>query len=215
MTERPLQDRVILHEDIGAMEADFSGMSFTTEAERRRVLRRGRSRGSRPPASDGTSSSSTPTASSPRKSGTASRRAARTPTSSTGSAPFASAPARACARRSASARSTRCSAPTSTIRATRRSSRWARCASGARRSPARRGERDRGHPAGRRHPSELRRRQGDHRRRLRGQPRRDLVDHRAQRRGQELDAERHQRVLPAVRGPHLFRGQGPHAPARA
>jgi len=28
-----MQDRVILHEDIGAMEADFTGMSFTTEAE--------------------------------------------------------------------------------------------------------------------------------------------------------------------------------------
>ena len=28
-----MQDRVILHDDIGAMEADFSAMSFTTEAE--------------------------------------------------------------------------------------------------------------------------------------------------------------------------------------
>jgi branched-chain amino acid transport system ATP-binding protein len=33
MTERTIQDRVILHEDIGVMEADFTGMSFTTEAE--------------------------------------------------------------------------------------------------------------------------------------------------------------------------------------
>ena len=28
-----MQDRVILHDDIGAMEADFSGMSFATEAQ--------------------------------------------------------------------------------------------------------------------------------------------------------------------------------------
>ena len=28
-----MQERVILHDDIGAMEADFSGMSFTTEAQ--------------------------------------------------------------------------------------------------------------------------------------------------------------------------------------
>ncbi len=32
MVERTMRDRVILHDDIGAMEADFSGMSFTTEA---------------------------------------------------------------------------------------------------------------------------------------------------------------------------------------
>ena len=33
MTERTLASRVILHEDIGAMEADFSGMRLATEAE--------------------------------------------------------------------------------------------------------------------------------------------------------------------------------------
>jgi branched-chain amino acid transport system ATP-binding protein len=33
MAERAMRDRVILHDDIGAMEADFSGMSFTTEAQ--------------------------------------------------------------------------------------------------------------------------------------------------------------------------------------
>jgi len=33
MAEKTLQDRVILHEDIGTMEADFSGMTLTTEAE--------------------------------------------------------------------------------------------------------------------------------------------------------------------------------------
>ncbi len=33
MTERSMRDRVILHEDLGAMEADFSGMHFATEAE--------------------------------------------------------------------------------------------------------------------------------------------------------------------------------------
>jgi branched-chain amino acid transport system ATP-binding protein len=33
MAERKIQDRVILHDDIGAMEADFTGISFTTEAE--------------------------------------------------------------------------------------------------------------------------------------------------------------------------------------
>ena len=41
MAERTMQDRVILHDDIGAMEADFSGMTFATEAAGRRVLRRG------------------------------------------------------------------------------------------------------------------------------------------------------------------------------
>jgi len=33
MADRTIQDRVILHEDIGAMEADFTGMSFTAESE--------------------------------------------------------------------------------------------------------------------------------------------------------------------------------------
>ena len=33
MADKTLQDRVILHEDIGAMEADFSGMTLRTEAE--------------------------------------------------------------------------------------------------------------------------------------------------------------------------------------
>src|SRR5512137_814578 len=33
MAERTMRDRVTLHEDIGAMEADFSGMSFATEAQ--------------------------------------------------------------------------------------------------------------------------------------------------------------------------------------
>jgi len=33
MAEKTLQDRVILHEDIGTMEADFSGMTLTTEAQ--------------------------------------------------------------------------------------------------------------------------------------------------------------------------------------
>jgi branched-chain amino acid transport system ATP-binding protein len=33
MTERSLQSRIILHDDIGAMEADFSGMRLATEAE--------------------------------------------------------------------------------------------------------------------------------------------------------------------------------------
>jgi branched-chain amino acid transport system ATP-binding protein len=33
MAEKTLQDRVILHEEIGAMEADFTGMHFATEAE--------------------------------------------------------------------------------------------------------------------------------------------------------------------------------------
>jgi branched-chain amino acid transport system ATP-binding protein len=33
MADRTIQDRVILHEDIGTMEADFTGMSFTTAAE--------------------------------------------------------------------------------------------------------------------------------------------------------------------------------------
>jgi branched-chain amino acid transport system ATP-binding protein len=33
MTQRTMADRVILHEDIGTMEADFSGLTFATEAE--------------------------------------------------------------------------------------------------------------------------------------------------------------------------------------
>jgi len=33
MTERTMADRVILHEDIGTMEADFSGLTFATEAD--------------------------------------------------------------------------------------------------------------------------------------------------------------------------------------
>ena len=33
MTQRSLDERIILHEDIGALEADFSGMRFTAEAE--------------------------------------------------------------------------------------------------------------------------------------------------------------------------------------
>jgi branched-chain amino acid transport system ATP-binding protein len=33
MADKTLQDRIILHEDIGAMEADFSGMTLSTEAE--------------------------------------------------------------------------------------------------------------------------------------------------------------------------------------
>ncbi len=33
MTERSMRDRVILHEDLGAMEADFSGMHFATDAQ--------------------------------------------------------------------------------------------------------------------------------------------------------------------------------------
>jgi branched-chain amino acid transport system ATP-binding protein len=33
MTVRTMADRVILHDDIGAMEADFSGMTFATEAD--------------------------------------------------------------------------------------------------------------------------------------------------------------------------------------
>src|SRR5258705_12353579 len=33
MTERSMRDRVILHDDIGAMEADFSGMQFATDVE--------------------------------------------------------------------------------------------------------------------------------------------------------------------------------------
>ena len=64
------------------------------------------------------------------------------------------------------------------------------------------------------HSSQLRWREGDRRRRLRRQSRRDLVDHRAERRRQELDAERDQRLLSSVARPDLFRGQGPHAPAR-
>src|SRR5206468_4366306 len=33
MAERTMADRVILHEHIGAMEADFTGLTLTTEAE--------------------------------------------------------------------------------------------------------------------------------------------------------------------------------------
>ena len=33
MTERSMRDRVILHDSIGAMEADFSGMQFATDAQ--------------------------------------------------------------------------------------------------------------------------------------------------------------------------------------
>ena len=33
MADKTLQERIILHDDIGAMEADFSGMTFRTEAE--------------------------------------------------------------------------------------------------------------------------------------------------------------------------------------
>src|SRR5512134_1559410 len=33
MAERTMADRVVLHDDMGAMEADFTGMTFATEAE--------------------------------------------------------------------------------------------------------------------------------------------------------------------------------------
>src|SRR5512137_2230631 len=33
MAERTMRERVTLHDDIGAMEADFSGLSFATEAQ--------------------------------------------------------------------------------------------------------------------------------------------------------------------------------------
>ena len=33
MTERTVRERIILHDDIGAMEADFSGMTFASEAQ--------------------------------------------------------------------------------------------------------------------------------------------------------------------------------------
>ena len=164
MTERSMRDRVTLHEDIGAMEADFSGMHFATERGGRCVLRRGR----QPPRGDrqalvfphhlhGLRHR-------PRSVGPLRRSRQETPTSSTVSARCVSAPAPACARRSSSARSARCFARRSTTRAIRRSSHSAKCGNAARRWA---GADRRRHRSRRRHLAHFRRREGARRHRLR------------------------------------------------
>ena len=53
----------------------------------------------------------------------------------------------------------------------------------------------------------LRRREGDHRRLVRHPQGRDPRHHRPERRRQDLDAQRHQRLLPPAAGPHHLQGR--------
>ncbi len=200
MAEKTLQDRIILHEDIGAMEADFTGMTLATEAEvdafydeaDRRLAATGKrwyflvnytdcviepqvwdrfaARGKNTNISYGLGTVRVGTSASARETIQRARAARLLPRQHLRLARPGDARAGRDAQAARAARRARPPpAPTAAAILTRRG-----------------------------HQPLVRRRQGDHRRRLRGQPRRDLVDHRAERRRQELDAQRHQRLLPAV-----------------